>query len=86
MSDSEKQGVSPMTDRESSKPSQEELERAHACMSALRAGLQQARALSGERARMEVGNILDVIDAFEIGAASHDPSVVEGPFFPRGVQ
>jgi len=50
-----------------SKPSQIELERAHACMQTLLTGLRQAKAHGGPGAKAHVGDMVSLIERFNAG-------------------
>ena len=74
-------------DKNQSQPTQEQLESAHRCLSAIYEGFRQAIAVGGKNAKVHAGDIVQLIEVFNIGpdplAAKRD---VEGPFYPRGVQ
>ena len=65
-------------------PSQQELRRAYDFVRTLKYGLTQARRTGGANAKMHVGDVLGLIEAFERGdldAGTSPEKAVEGPFF-----
>jgi len=62
-----------------------DLERGNECAKTLLTGLRMAQKHGGKRARMEVADVINVIEAFQRGDMD-DGAPITGPFYPRSVQ